>query len=290
MPAKTASKLIDYQDRLARVTAYIYDHLDDELDLQKLAEVACLSPYHWHRIYRAVQGETVAATVKRLRLHRAAGQLVQTAMTVQEIAERSGYKSLASFTRTFGAVYGLPPAQYRARGSHSQFDTRNQESAEAMFDVSLKTFQPASAVTLAHRGSYMEIGKPFDTLFGWLATRNLLTPDQRCIGIYYDDPDAVPEAELRARAGVIPPRDFDIEAPLERTTIAGGRYAVLRYKGPYAEISKAYRWFFGAWLVNSGEEAADAPVFEEYLNSPRDTPPSELLTDICLPLAPLAEA
>ena len=60
-----------YVKRLTRVTSYIYDHLDDDLDLQNLAEVAALSPYHWHRVYHAIYGETVAATVKRLRLQRA---------------------------------------------------------------------------------------------------------------------------------------------------------------------------------------------------------------------------
>ena len=75
-----------YQERLDRVTAYIYEHLDDDIDLQVLADVACMSPYHWHRIYHAMQGETVAATVKRLRLHRAAGFLAHTAMPIEEVA------------------------------------------------------------------------------------------------------------------------------------------------------------------------------------------------------------
>ena len=66
---------------------------------------------------------------------------------------------------------------------------------------------------------------------------------------------------------------------LERAEIDGGRYAVLRHKGPYADMKAAYRWLFGEWLTSSGEEAADAPVFEEYLNSPRDTPPVELRTE-----------
>ena len=281
----SAGKLIDYQDRLDRVTAYIHDHLDEELNLQKLAEVACLSPYHWHRIYQAVHGETAAATVKRLRLHRAAGQLANTATPVREIAEASGYKSLHSFTRVFRSVYGLPPAEYRARGSHTQFQPRKQEGAAAMYDVTLKTFPQTTAITIRHSGSYMQIGKTLETLFGWLATRELLSDDVRAVGIYYDDPDAVPEAELRSRAGIITTTDFPIEAPLEPTMIADGPYVVLRHKGPYADMPAAYRWLFGEWLVGSGREPADAPCFEEYLNNPRDTPPTELLTDICLPLA-----
>jgi AraC family transcriptional regulator len=97
-----------YEERLARVTAYIYDHLDDDLDLGKLAEVACLSPYHWHRVYHAVYGESIVEAVKRLRLQRAAAQLAQTSMPIAEIARRSGYGSLPSFTRIFKSAFGMP--------------------------------------------------------------------------------------------------------------------------------------------------------------------------------------
>ena len=60
-----AANWINYEERLNRVTAYIYEHLDDELDLIKLADIAFLSPYHFHRIYRAARGETIATTVRR---------------------------------------------------------------------------------------------------------------------------------------------------------------------------------------------------------------------------------
>ncbi len=64
-----------YEARINRVTAYIYEHLDEPLDLERLADVAAMSPWHWHRVYSAMRGETVAATVRRLRLMRAANEL-----------------------------------------------------------------------------------------------------------------------------------------------------------------------------------------------------------------------
>lgn len=62
------------------------------------------------------------------------------------------------------------------------------------------------------------------------------------------------------------------------------RHAVLVHVGPYAELERPYKWLFGEWLPNGGEEAADAPVVEEYLNNPQDLPPSEWRTAICVPL------
>lgn len=274
----------NYEERLDRVIAYIYDHLDEEIDLQKLADIACMSPYHWHRVYHAVKGETVAATVKRLRLHRSVGYLVYSDMPIEEIAQRSGYPNLQSFTRIFKAVYGMPPAQYRKNGSHARFSTPIQERDQSMYDIEFKTVPPMTAASIAHSGSYMEVGKAFESLYTWLVSNDLMKDTQRMIGIYYDDPSAVPEADLRSKAGAVLASSPELRPPFEYTDIKGGEYAVLRHKGPYAGISAAYNWFYGTWLPESGRETADVPGFEDYLNSPQDTAPNDLLTDIYMPL------
>jgi AraC family transcriptional regulator len=278
-----SSAWTDYGERLGRVIGYIHDHLDERLDLNKLAEIACLSPHHWHRVYHAIHGETIAATVKRLRLHRAAGYLANTAMPIEEIAERSGYRNLQSFTRIFGSVYGMPPAQYRRNGSHARF--QQQERGSVMHEVVIKKLPAMQAVGVDHTGSYMEIDRAFEALFRWLGARNLIAPDMRMVGLYYDDPSSIPEDELRSRACVLVGKSLPIEAPVRATEIAGGSYAVLRHKGPYADMPKTYLWLYGTWLLQSGKEIGDGPILEEYLNNPRDTPPTELLTEICLPLA-----
>lgn len=274
----------NYEDRLNRVIAYIYDHLDEEIDLQKLAEVACMSPYHWHRVYHAVRGETIAATVKRLRLHRAAGFLAHSDMPVEEVAQRSGYPNLQSFTRIFKSVYGMPPAQYRKNGSHSRFRNGSPERATEMYSVEIKQVPAMTAVTVPHSGSYMEVGKAFEQLFGWLAAQDLMQDATRVLGLYYDDPESVPEAELRSCAGAVLSSSPELQPPFEYCDVRGGEYAVLNYKGPYADMKAAYQWFYGEWLTRSGREAADAPCFEDYLNNPQDTAPSDLLTDIYMPL------
>jgi AraC family transcriptional regulator len=275
---------IDYQERLSRVIAFIHDHLDDDIDLSRLAEVACLSPYHWHRIYHAMNGETIASTVRRLRLHRAAGFLANTALPIETIAEKSGYGGVAAFTRAFAADYGQPPAQYRKEGAHAKFLAQVVADNGTAFEVTIREQGALQLATIDHKGSYMQIDRAFEQLYGWFASRGLLGATTRSIGVYYDDPFSVEEAELRSRAGLVVDRTFRCEPPLVETMLAGGRHAVLRHKGPYATMRSAYQWFFGAWLNQSGEEVADAPVFEEYLNNPRETAPADLLTDIYLPL------
>lgn len=275
-----------YLRRFTRVIEYIYAHLDEAPDLNTLAEVAALSPYHWHRTWQAVYGESVVNTVKRLRLQRAAADLAHSDMPLDAIWPRAGYGSLAAFSRSFKESYGMTPSDYRKAGSHTHFKpSQTAREGAAMPDVTIRHIPAARMAVVPHRGSYMEIGKAFETLFGTLGARGLLRPGLCMKGIYYSDPTSVPEAELRSAAGILlPDADFPVAPPLEHAELRGGDYAVLRHKGPYTDMRPAYDWLYGEWLVQSGREAADAPCFEDYLNNPREVAPSELLTDICLPL------
>ncbi|MEM9127216.1 MAG: AraC family transcriptional regulator, partial [Pseudomonadota bacterium] len=67
-----------YEDRVLRVLAYIHENPAGDLSLDALADVAAMSRFHWHRVFRALTGETCAQAVRRIRLHRAAGWLVRT--------------------------------------------------------------------------------------------------------------------------------------------------------------------------------------------------------------------
>lgn len=101
------------------VLAYIQDHLDDELTPHRLADVACFSQHHFHRIFRAVVGESVMDHVRRLRLERAAYRLKTSQTSVGRVALDAGYGAQEAFTRTFRACFGLPPRMYRrAHAAH----------------------------------------------------------------------------------------------------------------------------------------------------------------------------
>lgn len=281
---ETSTTMTSYEDRLNRVVDYIHGHLEEDIGMDRLAEVACLSPYHWHRIYTAMRGETITQTVRRLRLQRAADHLANTAMPVRQVAARAGYSTVEAFGRAFKETYGRAPADYRERGSHALFKAASAAADADGFAVTLDSAPAAHCAAVAHTGPYIQIDRAMGTLFANLADQQLLKPDSRMIGVYFDDPDAMPVDELRAMACSPVAPAVPLAPPLVSAELRAGAYARLRYKGPYADMRGAYRWLFGVWLPRSSREAADAPVLEEYLNNPRDVAPSELLTDIYLPL------
>ena len=133
-----------------------------------------------------------------------------------------------------------------------------------------------------------KIGAAFERLAAWGAARGLLTGEEPSVGLYWDDPAAVPAPALRSAAclGVADAAPWRDGLPgLAILALPGGRAAVARHRGPYAELEAAYAWLYRDWLPASGQEPADHPCFELYLNAPRRTAPADLLTDVCLPLA-----
>ena len=129
-----------------------------------------------------------------------------------------------------------------------------------------------------HRGSYMDIGRAFSRVKDRMGAGNSM------VAIYEDDPDAVPPADLRSAAGTVVDPGTKIPHDLTERMVPAGRYAIMRYIGPYSSMHDAYRWLYGRWLPSSGEEPRDYPIVEEYLTDPATTPPVHAVTDILLPL------
>jgi AraC family transcriptional regulator len=282
--AKPSTRL-DYGRRIARAMALIAADPARAPDLEQLAGAAAFSPFHFHRIYREITGETPAETLARERLSRAAALLVRDRLPVAAVARRCGYGSAAAFTRAFRAAYGVPPAAYRAAGGIGLPRPSNPDRTETtMPEIAIRHEPALRLAAIAHRGAYTRIGTAFDRLTAWAVPRGLAAPGARFLGLYRDDPATVPEEELRSDACVTVPAGVEGSEGVRILDLPPTRLAVLVYRGPYAELEGAYRHLYRDWLPGSGEEPADQPCREEYLNDCRTLPPAEWLTAIMVPL------
>ncbi|MCB6177883.1 AraC family transcriptional regulator [Rhodobacter sp. Har01] len=273
------------EKRILRVLDYIHANPAADLSLDALADVAAMSRFHWHRVFRALTGETAAQAVRRLRMFHASAALVQTDQPVAQIARDVGYDSLASFTRAFSESFGMTPRAFRNRGELRPFTPLTIPEILIMFPVEIRSEPARKLAALPHSGPYHAIGHAFERLSALMATRKLFPYVGAMIAVYYDDPSATPSDKLRSHAGFeLSPQAPRMAAPIETVNLPAGRRAVLTHTGPYAGLQAGYDQLYSIWLPKSGEEPADVPPFEVYLNSPVDTPPDKLVTEICLPL------
>jgi AraC family transcriptional regulator len=284
-PAKASTRL-DYGRRIARAMALIAADPARSPTLEELAAAAAFSPFHFHRLYREMTGETPAETLQRERLSRAAAMLVRDGLDVAAVAKRSGYGSAAAFTRAFRAAYGIPPATYRDRGGiGAPLPPQPSKDEDAMsYEIVIREEPALRLAAMSHRGAYAGIGTVFDRIMAWAGARGLIGPDTRFIGLYHDDPTSVAEKDLRSEACVTVPAGVGGDDGVHIIELPPTRVATLTFKGPYAELESAYSWLYRDWLPGSGEEPDDQPCREDYLNDCRTLPPSEWLTMVMLPL------
>lgn len=290
MPEQTKS---GYQERLNRVLDHMERHLDEELALDALAEVACFSPYHFHRIFSGMVGEGVAAHLRRLRLERAANRLSFTQLPVTDIALNAGYDSPEAFSRAFKGLFelspvryrelalagGLPPASGRSHLALCRADQLIQEGKLTM-EATIKDLPELNVAYVRHVGPYEQCETAWEAVCAWAAPKGLLGPKSAFIGLCHDDPEITPPDKIRYDACLTVPQGVEPEGQVGVKTIGGGRYAMALHKGPYANLAATYAWLCGVWAAENGGELASEPSLEFYLNDPQRTPPEELLTEV----------
>ncbi|MGQ7845131.1 AraC family transcriptional regulator [Granulosicoccus sp. 3-233] len=302
-----------HAQRIQRVIDHIHDHLAEDIDSATVAEVAHLSAYHWHRIYVAVTGESAVATLRRVRLQRTATELLRDDRPVAEIAAECGFDNLQAFTRLFSRTYGMPPGRFRHGGksgiqpqpssssnarigaaadrSGSAGDAPESETVGPVVDessdarsVTIAERAPLRLIGLWHQGDYHDIGRVFEKIMAAAEIESWPRSETFTVGVYFDDPDVIPEERCRSFAGIPVPEDFRTPDGYETQNVPGGLHASCLHVGPYAMLPRSYRWLYREWLRDAAQDARDEPCYEAYLNTPYNTPPAELETLICMPL------
>ena len=137
---------------------------------------------------------------------------------------------------------------------------------------------------MRHTGPYQECGPTFQKMMGYCQAKGLFGPNALVMGVGHDDPTMTPPEKIRYDACITVSDSFQPDGDVKVQTLEGGNYAIASHVGPYEKMPETYRWFIDQWLPTSGKQMRMLPMFEIYRNSPMDTPPEKLLTDICMPI------
>ena len=290
-----------YEERINRVLDYIEQDMDKPISLQSLAETACFSPYHFHRIFTAWIGETPIDYVRRIRLEKAAMLLVhKKSVSITEIALQCGFSSSSVFSRTFQNHFHTSPRAYRQKHPGKLEDALNEPYRKpsqrpvpglTLSDpVKLEHFPAYAAVFARYQGGYNKgIGSIWGRLMRWAFAHNV--HGSTAFGIPLDDPEITPAAKCRYLAclAINPEIAKTLKLPgyLSLMEIPGGLYAVSHFEGEEKNITRAYNGLYGDWLPASGFEPADSPALDVYYSDARERAAGKFRFDIRLPLKPL---
>lgn len=289
-----------YLDRFAPLADHVRRNLRGDLSVEALARTVHFSPFHFHRLFTAVMGETVGTFVRRARLERAV-QLMRTRpdRSLSRVARTVGFGSLSAFSRAFRRAYGLAPSRWdrrsrltsRARETHPAAPAGVPDLSELIAagdgpaaEVRLRDLPP---LTLA----YVRVRRPWEPgalegayakLREWLDRQDL--ERRELLGISWDDVEVTPPEHIR----------YDFAASVPPGTQGGGLVAVRewpaslvaasRARGTLARVARVWDDLYKEWLPRSRFEPRDLPPFERYHGWPEAVDGEWWDLDCCVPV------
>jgi AraC family transcriptional regulator len=278
-----------YFERIERVVDALLSAPAEAHSVESLAAVANMSAYHFHRVFRTVMGETVNATMRRVRLSLAADRLASGSEPIGRIAESAGYESPEAFARAFRGFTRTAPVEYRRRYSNAGRAVRHCPTVGTAFDGTIDVVdEPARRVlAMRHDGPIVSIPKSSRRCWRWLLRSALLPRVRERIGVAYLD--RAETKGFRYYCAAVVDADDRVFPDVIALSLPGGRYARYRLSGPASLIAPTF-YAMREWLPHSGFEFDDGPaarpLLERYVDDALTRADDGPITDLLLPVRP----
>ncbi len=277
----------EYTRRINLALRFVEDHYGEDVGLKEIADAAFFSPYHFHRIFKAIRGEGPVDYLRRIRLEKAAVLLaIRPEETITHIALETGFSSSAVFARAFVERFGVSAGAYRK--SHGSFQRKAVSTTkarvirghgeaggkhpDARYGFLRMRRMPALRLACVH--SMAGYGPPIEAawrkLLAWAYPRGIVNPDSRLYGIPLDDPEVTSGGKCRYFAAISIPSTIVPDGAIELFLVKPSCYAEFSYEGKLKGFQSFYNWVYGEWLPESGYLPADRPTLEEYAPEPPD--------------------
>ena len=300
------SRLI-YISKINKVQDYIEKHLEDELSVGQLSEIASFSSFHFQRIYRQITGESLYSYIKRIRLEKAAFLLLANKKkSIQDIALSLGFSNQASFAKAFKIKFGVNANEFRSfdksekSGIIDSIHKKDVSMNGKVYDdkimytrpveLSVKSIEPAKVVYIRHTGPYKGDSSLFESMFSKLysytSSKGYIRKDSKWYAVYHDFGDITMEEQLRLSVCMSINEEAKTDGEFGSMIIEGGKYAVGKFLLKSDEYQFAWNYMLSKWLLESGYTPDDRMFFEYY-------PPQEYknkeeqVVEIFIPITPL---
>lgn len=292
MNSRQEISINDYISRINSVIIYIEKNIDKPLNLDDIACHANFSPFHFHRIFTALEGETPAEFILRLRVEKVARLLQeQKNTTITEIAYNCGFSNYTSFNRAFKKHFGMTAQEFRkfekavfakdkqffnAKGellnrtdrtigyediNVSAFGT---DSIIQNADIQVKRMPAFHVAYIRFVGNFYQIGETYDRLLNWATQNGLLdSADANLFTVYHDDPSVTKMDKLRQSVCITIPDNLKIDGYVSKMIIESGKYLVGYFELLDVEFEKAWNTMY-LTLIEKGYTFRNANIYEMY--------------------------
>lgn len=298
---------MNHTKQINKVIDYITLHLDKQISVEELAEIAGLSPYHFHRVFSGQTGETIARFIGRKRMEKAGRELSRSIDTpISDIAYNVGYSSVSIFCRNFKTHFGMTATKFRSKineqnSKNSQSPNTHQEYVSVLTrylcedktiiigdntmncTFEIKQIDPKKVIYYRHKGAYDQMGPSINKLMQWAFPRGLVKNPPSFGAIYLDDPNLTPTEKLQSDIFLVVEEDVKADGEIGKQTIDGGLYAIGLFEIAMSEFGDA--WLAMCRLITEhGCQSIDGYHHEFYLNNPDEHPEKKHLVAIHVPV------
>ncbi len=299
----------EYIYRINKAVVYIEEHISEPIDLGLLAQEACYSPFHFHRIFCALVKETPKQFINRLRLERIASKILKDSeVCLSDLSIHYGFQNLSSFSRAFKKHFGISATELGNLNLDSfskirKIDSKNGKAGVSIEEyfcsveqiknwmtmnakIEIKMMPEIHLASMRHVGAFDQIGLVYGKLFQWAGPKGLLAnPNLKTATVYHDDPSVTDIEKLRQSACITVENPIQAEGEILPYTLKEGKYAVGRFEITDQEFEKAWNSMC-VWVEENGyeEEELNGNYYELYHNNHMEHPERKFILDICIPV------
>jgi len=293
--------------RINNAIYYIEKNIDTKLLLKDIAKEAYFSPFHFHRLFSVVIGETVNNFITRKRIEKAATYFLHKKnIPITEVSEKVGFTNLSSFSRAFKKFYRMSPQEFKDLSPEKFSKISKTKNKNGQIEISFKQYicninsslnwikmnaktevkvlDRLNLAYISHVGKMDLIGNAFDQLIRWATPKGLMEQEHlRMVTIYHDSPKITDPNHLRMSACIVLNAKTSVEGEVGLRILDGGKCIVSRFEITPHEFQQAWESSF-VWMAENGYKKADKDPFEIYYNNYLEHPEKKFILDLCIPV------
>lgn len=307
IPLYKTTVLKDYKKRIVKAIEYIDHHMDTELSLEKVSEIAAYSPFHFHRIFRLITQETIQQYIIRKRIEKSAFYLaVKKDLTIKDTYLLAGFSSHSAFHKTFKKHYGRSPSEFRnsapekfhkiqlKQSKNGQVDTVFQQYICTMenllnwTEMNLKikvTTLPEMNLAAVMSLGIANVEPSYNILMDWAKGKKLFPKENvKMISVYHDSFKVTPPDKVRIHACIL------LDAKLQKQegevfseTVGSGKFIIGSGEFTLADFEQCWVSLF-LWMNENRYSVRKAFPFEIYHTNFKEHPEGKMLVDFCIPV------